>query len=76
MRTRNVIFIIIAGFLAVAVLDSIGIYDDRSYYEVPHGSHTHYLPRECDPPLPVSNSPMQRPLEGQTVDCQGQIVPE
>ncbi len=76
MRARTVIFFIIGAFLAVALLDSIGIFDDRSYFEVPHGGHTHYLPKDCDPPVPVSNAPTVPPLEGQKIDCSGQIVPE
>ena len=76
MRARTIIYFVIAAFLAIVLLDSIGIFDYRSYYEVPHGSHTHYLPKGCDPPLPVSNSPTQRPPVGQKIDCNGQLVPE
>ncbi|MBO6574654.1 MAG: hypothetical protein JJ896_04515 [Rhodothermales bacterium] len=74
-RTRNILIGILAVFLALAVLDSMGVFDDRPYFEVPHGNHTHYVPKECEPALPVSQAPTTRPGPGQTVDCQGQIVP-
>jgi hypothetical protein len=76
MRARTVIFTIIAVFLAIVLIDSIGVFDDRGYFEVPHGSHTHYVPRNCDPVLPVGNAPTQAPGPGMTVSCTGQIVPE
>ncbi len=75
-RVRWIIFGVIALFVALVVMDSMGVFDDKSYYEVPHGGHAHYLPKDCDPPLPVSRAPQTRPGPGMTVDCQGQIVPE
>jgi hypothetical protein len=76
MRIRTVIFSIIVAFLAFVLVDSMGVFDGRSYFEVPHGNHTHYLPRDCDPVLSVGNAPTQKPGPGMTVNCNGQIVPE
>ena len=76
IRIRWVIFIVIGLFVALVLVDSMGVFDDRSYYEVPHGSHAHYLPKDCDPPLPVSNGPQTRPGPGEKIDCQGRIVPD
>lgn len=76
IRTRNILLAILGLFLAFVVLDSLGVFDDRPYFEVPHGNHTHYVPKDCEPALPVSQAPTSRPAPGQKVDCQGQIVPE
>lgn len=76
IRVRWVIFIVIGLFLALVLVDSMGVFDNRSYSEVPHGNHTHFLPKDCDPPLPVSNGPTARPGPGEKIDCQGRIVPE
>lgn len=76
LRLRTILIALLGLFLAFVILDSLGVFDNRSYFEVPHGSHTHYVPKECDPPLPVSQAPTSRPGPGQTVDCQGQIVSE
>lgn len=75
-RIRIWIFVVIGLFVAFVLVDSIGVFDSKSWYEVPHGSHAHYLPKDCDPPLPVGNGPTTPPGPGQTVDCQGRIVPE
>jgi hypothetical protein len=76
IRTRSILLAVLGMFIAFVVLDSLGIFDTRSYYEIPHGSHTHYRPKDCDPPLPVSQSPTSRPALGQKIDCQGQFVAE
>ena len=76
MRLRTIIFTIIAAFVAIVLIDSLGVFDKRSYFEVPHGNHTHYVPRDCEPPLPVGNAPTQRPAPGMTINCSGQVVPE
>ena len=75
-RTRIVLFGLIGLVVLLVLIDSIGVFDTRSYYEVPHGNHTHYLPKDCDPPLPVSNGASVRPAAGEKINCQGQIVPE
>ncbi|MCH8276527.1 MAG: hypothetical protein IIA50_03165 [Bacteroidetes bacterium] len=75
-RGRLIVFAVI-GLLSIWVLiDSLAIFDTKSYYEVPHGNHTHYLPKGCDPRLNVSQAPMRRPGPGETIDCQGLIVRE
>ena len=76
IRIRTVLIAILGLFLAFVVLDSLGTFDNRPYFEVPHGNHTHYVPKDCQPKLPISQAPTSRPGPGQTVDCQGQIVPE
>jgi hypothetical protein len=75
-RIRLVIFIVIALFVALVFVDSLGVFDHKSWYEVPHGSHSHYLPKDCDPPLSVGQGPTTPPGPGETVNCQGQIVKE
>ena len=75
MRVRTIIFALLGVFLAIVLLDSLGIFDDRSYFDVPHGNHSHYVPKDCNPPLPVSEAPLQRPKPGEKIDCSGRIVP-
>ena len=76
MKVRTILLAVLGVFLAIVILDSLGVFDKRPYFEVPHGNHTHYVPKECEPALPVSQAPTTRPGPGQKVDCQGQIVPE
>ena len=70
------VVIIIAGLFFIWVFtDSMGLFDNKSYYEIPHGSHSHYLPKDCDPPLEVGNGPTRPPGANEHIDCQGRIVP-
>ncbi len=72
---RYVLLAILAVFFVFVVADTLGIFNPEPWYEVPHGNHTHYLPKDCDPPLSTSQAPTTRPGPGETVDCTGAIVP-
>ncbi|MDA1028075.1 MAG: hypothetical protein O3B41_03360 [Bacteroidetes bacterium] len=74
-KARFYILVAMGIFLTMVLIDSFGVFDDRLYNEVPHGSHTHYVPKNCDPPLAVSDSPTRRPAETEHIDCTGQYVP-
>jgi len=73
-QARFYLLLVIGIFLLFVGVDSLAIFDTKSYSEVPHGSHTHYVPKDCDPPLAVSNAPTRRPTENERIDCQGQYV--
>lgn len=73
-RARFYLLLIIGFFLLVVMIDSLGVFDSRPYFEVPHGSHTHFVPKDCDPALKPGDSPTRRPGPNQTVNCEGQIV--
>lgn len=74
-RARLYLLIIIGLFLLFVFVDSIGTFDSRPYFEVPHGSHTHYVPKDCDPPLSPGDAPTREPGPGERITCQGEIVP-
>jgi len=73
-RARFYVLVVIGLFLLLVLVDSLGVFDSRPYFEVPHGSHTHYVPKDCDPPLSPGDSPTRRPGPEQMVTCDGQIV--
>ncbi len=74
-KARFYILLAMSIFLTMVLIDSFGVFDDQTFNEVPHGSHTHYVPKDCDPPLPVSDSPTRRPSANEHIDCTGQYVP-
>ncbi len=76
IRARFYLILGIGLFLLVVLIDSLGAFDSRAYNEVPHGSHTHFVPKDCNPPLAVGNSPTRRPTEDEHITCDGQIVSE
>ncbi len=72
---RRILLIVIGVFLLFVAIDSIGTFDSRPYFEVPHGNHSHYVPKDCDPPLGVSDAPTREPGPNERITCEGQIVP-
>jgi len=74
-RARFYLLLFIGLFLVFVFVDSMGTFDSRPYYEVPHGSHTHYVPKDCDPPLTPVDAPTREPGPGERITCEGQIVP-
>jgi hypothetical protein len=62
--------------LAVLVMDSLGVFDSRPYFEVPHGSHTHYVAKDRDPNVSVSQFPTRPPGPNERITPQGQVVPK
>jgi len=71
---RLMLLLVVGLFLAVALASSLGVFDSKSYYEIPHGNHTHYMPKDCDPPLSVDQAPTRPPGPNEHITCQGQIV--
>ena len=74
-RARFYLMLVLGIFLAIVLIDSLGSFDSKSWYEVPHGSHSHYVPKDCDPAFAVGDGPTTRPRDDQEINCQGQIVP-
>jgi hypothetical protein len=75
-RLRPVLFLLIGLFLAFVIADALGVFDRRSYFEVPHGSHSHYVPHDRDPDVPIGQFPTRPPGPSERITPQGQIVPE
>ena len=74
-KARFYLMLVLGIFIVFVFIDSIGSFDSKSWYEVPHGNHSHYGPKDCDPELAVGDAPTTRPGPNQEIDCQGQIVP-
>lgn len=76
MKKKTVVFVIGAAFIGFVLLDSLGTFDNKHYYEVPHGSHTHYVAKDKDPELSVGQFPTRPPRENERINAQGQFVPK
>lgn len=74
---RSRIILIVAGiFFLLVILDALGVFDTAPYMEVPHGNHTHYVPRNADPDVPLDNFPTTPPGPNERIDPEGQVVPK
>ena len=60
-RARFYLILVLGVFIAFVLIDSLGAFDSKSWFEVPHGNHSHYLPKDCDPALAVGDAPTTKP---------------
>ena len=77
MRRRLRIILLIAGlvffvFVFRRVLNPFG---SQEYVEISHGNHVHYVPKDWDPSIPMSNFPTRPPSEDERILPDGRVVP-
>ncbi|MCY4171343.1 MAG: hypothetical protein OXF08_07045 [Bacteroidetes bacterium] len=72
---------IIGGFLAAILLFFVmrwvlNPFGDKDYAEIPHGDHSHFVPKDRDPNIPISNFPRTPPAPNEKITPDGRIVPK
>lgn len=68
--------LIIAGVLLVLVMRQVlNPFGDRDYAEIPHGNHSHFVPKDRDPDVPLSRFPTRPPGPNERLLPDGRIVP-
>lgn len=75
-RRRRWLLILAGVFLILLLIDAQGVFDDSPYFEVPHGNHVHYVPKDRDPNVDLDAFPTRPPGPGERITPQGQIVRE
>ncbi|NNE46461.1 MAG: hypothetical protein HKN37_07360 [Rhodothermales bacterium] len=73
-KTKLGVYLFLGALIVIAFLESIGTFDTKHYFEVPHGSHTHYVAKDRDPNVSVSQFPTRPPGPGERISPQGQVV--
>ncbi|HET6568410.1 MAG TPA: hypothetical protein VFG50_10635 [Rhodothermales bacterium] len=76
LKRSRIILIAVAVFFLVVIMDALGVFDTKPYMEVPHGNHTHYVPRNADPDVPLDDFPMTPPGPNERITPEGKIVPK
>ena len=72
---RRIILLVILLFFGYIIADALRVFDDRPYNEIPHGNHSHYVPKDCTGDIETGQFPTQPPGPGERIDCSGRIVP-
>jgi len=72
---RVVLGLIIAVVLGLALYHAIEPYDERGYVGIPHGDHEHWVPRDRDPNVSISNFPTSPPGPNERITPDGRVVP-
>ncbi len=74
-RLRWILLVVGLLFFGFIFAETQGLFDDLSYVEVPHGSHSHYLPKDCGADLSAGDFPTRPPGPTERITCDGRIVP-
>ncbi|GEM_PF-1928421 len=74
-RFKYIFIAIVIVLAGLALADSLGYFNSKSYTAVSHGSHSHYVPHDRDPNVPINDFPQKKPAPGEKITPTGQIVP-
>lgn len=76
MRKRLRGLLLLGAFilLVIILLDTQGVFDNRPYRGISHGNHVHYVPRDWDGSVSVSNFPTRPPGPCERITSQGQFA--
>ncbi len=76
-RRFRMLLLIVGAVLLFFVMQSVlNPFGDKEYAEIPHGDHSHYVPKDRDPDVPISNFPRRPPSENEKITPDGRIVPK
>lgn len=63
--------VVFFGFVFYQVLNP---FPDQPYIEISHGNHVHYVPKDRNPDISVSDFPMRPPGPNEHITPDGRIV--
>jgi hypothetical protein len=73
---RKWLFLAVAAVVvSLAVYNAVNPYDERGYVPIPHGDHVHWVPRDRDASVPISNFPTVEPGPNERLLPDGRVVP-
>jgi len=73
-RFRIVLLIVGAILLFFVMQEVLNPFGDNDYAEIPHGDHSHFVPKNRDPRVPISNFPRHPPAKNERITPDGRIV--
>ncbi len=65
-------FVVLVGLVLYQVVNP---FPDQPYIEVPHGDHVHYVPKDRDEAIPLSEFPTEEPGPNERILPDGRVVP-
>jgi hypothetical protein len=73
---RWIVAVVLLVLFGTVMWTVINPYRNQPYEEVPHGDHVHYVPKERNEDVPISQFPTRPPNAGERLTPDGKIVPE
>lgn len=71
---RWILLGVAAVFFAFVLYKVLNPFPDQSYLEIPHGDHTHYVPKDRNPDVPMNRFPTQPPGPNERILPDGRVV--
>ena len=71
---RWVLLTVAAVFFAFVVYQVLNPFPDQPYLEISHGNHTHYVPKDRNPDVPMNRFPTQPPGPNERILPDGRVV--
>ena len=71
---RWVVVIFFAAIVAAVLYTVVNPFPDQPYIEVPHGDHVHYVPKDRDERVPMSEFPTEEPGPNERILPDGRVV--
>ena len=75
-RLRWILLIVGLIFFVLVMRRVLNPFGDKDYFELSHGNHVHYVPKDRDPNVPISNFPNRPPGPNERILPDGRIVPK
>ena len=78
MRKRLRWILLIVGFIffMLVMRPVLNPFGDKEYAEISHGNHVHYVPKDRDPNVSISNFPTNPPGPNERILPDGRVVPK
>jgi hypothetical protein len=73
-KLRRVIYTVGAIFVGVVIVDALDLFDDKTWSEISHGNHSHFVPYDKDEDVSVSNCPQSAPADNEIISPQCQVL--
>lgn len=72
---RIIVGVIVIFVIGLALSKALDPYDERGIVAIPHGDHNHYVPKDRDPNVSISNFPTVPPGPNERILPDGRVVP-
>ena len=70
------VLLLCAGILLALVMRQVlNPFGEKEYAEIPHGNHSHFVPKDRDMDVPLSQFPTRPPGPNERILPDGRIVP-
>ncbi len=74
-RLRRILLVVVLIFFALVMRRVLNPFGGKDYYELSHGNHVHYVPKDRDPSVPISQFPNSPPGADERLMPDGSILP-